>query len=44
MNTVNVRDELNIANASIIAIDSITTNKYLVVYTDFTHATFAIRQ
>lgn len=34
MNTVNVRDELNIANASIIAIDSITTNKYLVVYTD----------
>ncbi|EFB1645220.1 TPA: helix-turn-helix transcriptional regulator [Escherichia coli] len=35
MNTVNMRDkQQTIANASIIAIDSITTNKYLIVYTD----------
>lgn len=34
MNTVNVRDKLTIANVSTIAIDRITTNRYLIVYTD----------
>ncbi|EEY7959297.1 TPA: AraC family transcriptional regulator [Escherichia coli] len=34
MNTENMRDKLTITDASIIAIDSITTNKYLIVYTD----------
>lgn len=34
MNTENMRDKLTITDASIIAIDSITTNKYLTVYTD----------
>lgn len=34
MNTVNMQDMLNVANASIIAIDSITTNKYLIIHTD----------
>lgn len=34
MNTVNMRDKLTIADTSIITIDNITTNKYLIVYTD----------
>lgn len=34
MNTENMRDKLTITDAAIIAIDSITTNKYLIVYTD----------
>lgn len=34
MNIVNVRDKLTIANGSIIAIDKITTNRYLIFYTD----------
>ncbi len=34
MNTVNVRNKLTIANVSIIAIDRITTNRYLIIYTD----------
>ncbi len=34
MNPVNILDKLNFTDATIIAIESITTNKYLVIYTD----------
>ncbi|HDL7647896.1 TPA: helix-turn-helix transcriptional regulator [Yersinia enterocolitica] len=34
MNTVNILDKLNVTDATIITIESITTNKYLVIYTD----------